>query len=91
MAEKEAGAERGAPRRRGLLGGMALAGIDQALLSALSLGAAALFTHAAPKAEYGVYTLVAGLVLLGTGVHKVADLGASSVRSPARGQEVMRG
>ena len=66
------------PRRRGLrawLSGrlgphlaLALSTADQALVSATSLGVALLFVRGAAKEEYGIYTLVNGLVLLGGGV-----------------------
>lgn len=49
-------------------GDFVLATVDQALLSAMSLGTVVLFIHSAPKEEYGRYTLVNGLVLLATGM-----------------------
>ena len=60
--------DRWSEQKGGFLGGVALAGVDQALLSALSLAAAGLFIRFSSKENYGVYTLIAGLVLLGTGV-----------------------
>lgn len=54
--------------RSGMLGAMLLTGVDQGVLSALNLAIALAFIRYASKAEFGVYTLVNGLVLLALGV-----------------------
>jgi O-antigen/teichoic acid export membrane protein len=68
MSPARTDAMKGAPGRPGLLGALAVTGIDQALLSVLNFAVALLFIRYAAKEEYGHYTLVNGAVMLAVGV-----------------------
>lgn len=75
--------------RSGMFGAMLLTGVDQGVLSALNLAIALVFIRFASKTEFGVYTLVNGLVLLALGVQTalvVTPLTANGARlvGPAR-------